>query len=49
MTAFEGFLLGLMVSWIPSVIFLGCIAFGTAPEDSKRQSHLRSSPQQLNA
>jgi hypothetical protein len=26
MTALEGFLLGLMVSWTPSVIFLGCIA-----------------------
>jgi hypothetical protein len=49
MTAFEGFLLGLMVSWIPGVIFLGCIAFGRAPEDSKRQSHLGSGPQQLNA
>jgi hypothetical protein len=26
MTALQGFLLGLMVSWIPSVIFLACIA-----------------------
>jgi hypothetical protein len=26
MTALQGFLLGLMVSWIPSVILLTCIA-----------------------
>jgi hypothetical protein len=49
MTAFQGFLLGLMVSWIPGVVFLGCIALGRAPEDSKRPSRLRSGPQQLNA
>jgi hypothetical protein len=26
MTALQGFLLGLMVSWTPSLIFLACIA-----------------------
>jgi hypothetical protein len=33
MTVFQGFLLGLMASWIPGLIFLGCIALGSAPED----------------
>jgi hypothetical protein len=49
MTAWQAFLLGLMVSWIPSLIFLGCIALGSAPEDRKRQSDVRANPQQQNA
>jgi hypothetical protein len=48
MTAFQGFLLGLMASWIPGLIFLGCIALGAAPED-RRQSNLQRDPQQQNA
>jgi hypothetical protein len=49
MTVFQGFLLGLMVSWIPSLVFLGCIALGSAPEDRRRQPDLRRDPQQQNA
>jgi hypothetical protein len=48
MTVFQGFLLGLMVSWLPSLIFLSCIAVGKSPEVPQRQ-RLRSDPQQLNA
>jgi hypothetical protein len=36
MTALEGFLLGLMVSWTPSVIFLACIVVQAG---SRRYGH----------
>ena len=49
MTAFQGFLLGLIVSWIPSLIFLGCIALGSAPEDRRRQPNVQGDPQHQNA
>ena len=40
MSVFQGFLLGLMVSWIPSL---------SAPEDRRRQPDLQRDPQQQNA
>jgi F0F1-type ATP synthase assembly protein I len=45
MTVCQGFLLGLMAAWIPSLIFVGCIVLGSSPEDSRRQSDLTTSPQ----
>jgi hypothetical protein len=48
MTVCQGFLLGLMAAWIPSLIFLGCTALGSSPEVGRRQSHLRTNPQQQN-
>jgi hypothetical protein len=36
MTALQGFLLGLIVSWTPSVIFLACIAMQAG---AKRYGH----------
>jgi hypothetical protein len=49
MAALEWFLLGLMVSWIPSLVFLGCIALGSVPENHRRQQDLRINPYQQNA
>jgi hypothetical protein len=49
MTVFQGFVLGLMASWIPGLIFLGCIALGSAPEDRRHQQSLQSDPRHLNA
>jgi hypothetical protein len=49
MAAFEWFLLGLMVSWVPSLVFLGCIALGSAPEDHRKQPNLQINPHQQNA
>jgi hypothetical protein len=49
MDALQWFLIGLMVSWIPSLVFLGCIALGSAPEDRRRQQTLRINPHQQNA
>jgi hypothetical protein len=46
-SVFQGFLLGLMVSWLPGLIFLGCIAVGKSPEERQHQ-HLHSGAQ-LNA
>jgi hypothetical protein len=36
MTVFQGFLLGLIVAWTPSVIFLACIA---AQAGAQRYGH----------
>jgi hypothetical protein len=47
MTVFQGFLFGLTVSWVPSLIFLACIAAGKTPEDRQRQQ--MHSGAQLNA
>jgi hypothetical protein len=47
MSLFQGFLLGLMVLWLTSLIFLGCIAVGKSPEERQHQ-HLQSGAQ-LNA
>jgi hypothetical protein len=49
MTVCQGFLLGLMAAWIPSLIFLGCIASGSPLEDGRQRSDLRTNPQQQNA
>ena len=49
MTVCQGFLLGLMAAWIPSLIFLGCIGLGSSPEDRSRRSDIKVSPQQQNA
>jgi hypothetical protein len=49
MTVCQGFLLGLMAAWIPSLIFLGCIALGSPPEDGRQRSDLRTNSQQQNA
>ena len=46
-SVFQGFLLGLMVSWLPGLIFLGCIAVGKSPVERQHQ-HLHSGAQ-LNA
>jgi hypothetical protein len=42
MTVFQGFLLGLMASWIPGLIFLGCIALGSLIQDRGHQRSLQS-------
>jgi hypothetical protein len=44
MSVFQGFLLGLMVSWLPSLIFLACVAVGKSPEERQHQ-HLHSGAQ----
>jgi hypothetical protein len=49
MTAFQGFLLGLTVAWLPSLVFLGCIALGAAAQDHSGQPNLRAYPRQLSA
>jgi len=41
MTALQGFLLGLLVSWIPSVIFLTCIAVQAGAQRYVRTSEIR--------
>jgi hypothetical protein len=41
MTALEGFLLGLMVASIPSVIFLACIAVQVGAQRYGRASDVR--------
>ena len=46
MVALQGFLLGIMVSWIPSVVLVGRIALGSAPEDRPRQQNLGINPRQ---
>jgi hypothetical protein len=38
MTALQGFLLGLMVAWTPSVIFLTCIAVQAGAQRTGRAS-----------
>jgi hypothetical protein len=38
MTALQGFLLGLMVAWTPSVIFLACIAVQAGAQRNGRAS-----------
>jgi hypothetical protein len=43
MTALQGFLLGLMVAWTPSVIFLACIAVQAESRRNGRASEVRKS------
>ena len=49
MAALQWFLIGVVVSWLPSLVFLGCIALGAAPEGRQRQQNLRMNPRQQNA
>jgi hypothetical protein len=41
MTALQGFLLGLMVAWTPSAIFLACIALQGGAQRYGRASYVR--------
>jgi hypothetical protein len=49
MTVCQGFLLGLMAAWIPSLVFLSCIGLGSSPEDRSRRSDISVNSQQQNA
>jgi hypothetical protein len=42
MTALQGFLLGLMVSWIPSLVFLACIAVRAGTRRQRRSVQRQS-------